>query len=399
MAKRAFERVGTYFYFFPTYAQGKKALWDGKDRTGFPFMGHFPDEVVSSRNESELKVKLTNGSIFQIIGTDNISSIMSTNPIGCVFAEYSLQDPSAWDYVRPILRENGGWAAFDFTPRGKNHGYALYQTAQKLMAAGDPAWFCQRLTVDDTGVLTKADIDAERREGMSDDMIEQEYYCSFEGVQQGSIFGKQMEAAEREGRICSVPWQRELPVDTWWDIGSGDPTAIWFTQTAGREIHVIDFYENSGTGVGIDHYIKYLQGLPYLWGTHNGPHDLDAHQFAAGGKSAFEVARDFGFKFKVIPRGDRQEGIGMARAILGRCWFDRDKTERGRLALVSYQYQWLEKRKMFSTEPFHNWASNASDAFRYLAVGYKNPSVPQRQNEPRRVYTTTEETDSGWMVA
>ncbi len=396
-AKRAFERVGTYFYLFPTYKQAKKAIWDGMDRSGFRFLDHFPAELIAAKNETELKLTLINGSVFQLVGSDSIDAIMSTNPVGCVFAEYSLQDPNAWEYVRPILRENGGWAIFDYTPRGKNHGHTLYETAMKLMAAGDSAWFCQRLTIDDTGVLTQADMDAERREGMSEDMIRQEYYCSFEGVQQGSIFGKQMEQAELDGRICAVPWQPELPVDTWWDIGSGDPTAIWFTQTAGREIHIIDYYENSGVGVGIDHYIKHLQGLPYLWGTHTGPHDLDAHQFAAGGKSAFEVAKGFGFKFRVLPRGDKQEGINIARTFLNRCWFDRKKTERGRLALVSYHYQWIEARKMFSTEPYHDWSSNGSDSFRYLATGHKNPEI----NKPQRatVYTTMDDERQSWMGA
>lgn len=396
-AKKAFERVGTYFYFFPTYAQGKKALWDGKDRTGFPFMGHFPNQLVDGRNESELKIKLKNGSIFQIVGTDNISSVMSTNPIGCVFAEYSLQDPAAWDYIRPILKENGGWAIFDFTPRGKNHGHTLYEMAMKLQADGDPSWFCQRLTVNDTGVLSPSDIESERREGMSEDMIQQEYFCSFEGVQQGSVFGKQMEKAELEGRICGVPWQPELPVDTWWDIGSGDPTAIWFTQNAGREVHVIDYYENSGVGVGIDHYIRHLQSLPYLWGVHTGPHDLDAHQFAAGGKSAFEVAKGFGFKFSVLPRSDKQEGINMARAIMARCYFDRKKTERGRLALTSYHFQWIEARKMFSTEPYHDWSSNGADAFRYLGVGHKTSAPKARVNQPSSVYTISDEASTDWL--
>src|ERR1700679_3812745 len=166
--RKCVERVGTYFYAFPTYTQGKRALWDGRDRDGFPFMGHFPKELIASSDATELKKTLINGSIFQIVGTDNIDALMSTNPIGVVFAEYSLQDPRGWDYMRPILRENGGWAIFDYTPRGKNHGYTLYEMARKLMEDGDPAWYAERLTIDDTGVLTSADMDAERREGMDE---------------------------------------------------------------------------------------------------------------------------------------------------------------------------------------------------------------------------------------
>jgi phage terminase large subunit len=370
-AKSAFDRVGAYFYAFPTYTQGKRALWDGRDRDGFPFMGHFPDALIKSRDSSELKLTLINGSIFQIVGTDNIDSLMSTNPIGVVFAEYSLQDPRGWDYLRPILRENGGWAVFDYTPRGKNHGYHLYDLASRLQAEGDPDWFCQRLTVDDTGAITRDQIDKERREGMDEEMIQQEYFCSFEGARHGSIFGRQLSDAEGEGRVCGVPWQPEIAVNTWWDIGSGDATAIWFTQDVGREIHIIDYYENSGPGVGIDHYVKHLQGLPYIWGEHTGPHDLNSASFAAGGRSTVDIAASLGFRFRVLPRADRQDGINAARAFLARCWFDRAKTERGRLALMSYHRTWDEKRHTFSTDPYHDWSSNGADAFRYLAVGHK----------------------------
>ncbi len=400
-AKRAFQRVGTYFHLFPTYAQAKKAVWDGRDRDGFPFLGHFPAEIVKGKpNENELQVPLVNGSIYQLIGSDNIDAVLSSNPIGCVFDEYSLQHPRAWDFFRPILRENGGWAVFLYTPRGKNHGHAMYERAKKLVADGDPNWYAERLTIDDTGVLTEADMDAERREGMDEELIQQEYYCSFAGAQQGSIFGRQMDDAERDGRICSVPWQREFAVSTWWDIGTGDATAIWFTQDVGRAIHVIDYYENSGAGVGIDHYVKHLQTLPYVWGTHNGPHDLRAHSFAAGGKSALEVAAALGIKFEIVPQVDKQDGINAGRAFIGRCWFDRVKTERGRLALVSYHRTWDERRRTFSTEPYHDWSSNGSDAWRYLAVGHKTTLARRgrEEREPRRrMMEATAEAGTGWL--
>jgi phage terminase large subunit len=382
-AKKTVERVGTYFYLFPTYAQAKKAIWNGIDRDGFPFMGHFPDKWVKKKHEQDLKIECKNGSIFQLIGSDNIDSIMSTNPIGVVFAEYSLQDPRAWDYIRPILTENGGWAVFDFTPRGKNHGYLLYEMARKLQAEGDKRWFAQKLTVDDTGVLTEAQIEAERREGMDEELIQQEYYCSFQGVMQGAIFGRQMDLAEREGRICGVPWQPEFPVDTWWDIGTGDATAIWFTQNIGREIHVIDYYENSGVGIGIDHYVRHLkQELPYTYGTHTGPHDIENHSFAANGKSAKDVAASLGFKFEVAPKLTIKDGIDAARLLSKRCYFDTKKTERGRLALVSYHWTWDDKRKSFSATPFHDWSSNGSDSFRYLGVSHKT-AKPAADKRPR----------------
>lgn len=396
-AKKTAQRVGSYYYFFPTFKQAKRAIWDGRDRDGFPFLGHFPTPYVKRKNETELKLELASGSIFQLVGTDNFDGIMSSNPIGCVFAEYSLQDPRAWDYIRPILRENGGWAIFDFTPRGKNHGHKLYELASKLMADGDPNWFCQRLTVDDTKVLSHADIDAERREGMDEEMIQQEYYCSFEGVQQGAVFGRQLDQAEKDGRICGVPWQPEFPVSTWWDVGTGDPTAIWFTQDVGREIHVIDYYENSGTGLGVDHYVKHLRSLPYDYAAHYGPHDIEANSFAANGKSAKDVAKGLGFEFKVVPRvKDKTDSINAARLIMARCYFDQRKCERGIAALRNYHFKWDDKRRVFSDEPYHDWSSNGSDAFQQLGMGHKTATVKPRETE-RRIYTVQGSQSTAWM--
>jgi hypothetical protein len=170
------ERVGAYYHCFPEYNQGRKILWDGMDREGFRFMDHFPEPVVKARNSTELKITLVNGSIWQIIGADSYDSLVGPNPVGIVFDEWAVSDnyPKAWDYFRPILVENGGWAVFVYTPRGRNHGFTLYQ-----MALNNEDWYCQRLTVDDTGAISKADIEAERQAGMSDEMIQQEFYCSF----------------------------------------------------------------------------------------------------------------------------------------------------------------------------------------------------------------------------
>ncbi len=379
-ARKCIDRIGTYFYAFPTYTQAKRAIWDGRDRDGFPFLGHFPQEIVKARDATELKLTLINGSIFQLVGTDNIDSLMSTNPLGVVFAEYSLQDPRGWDYLRPILRENGGWAVFDYTPRGKNHGYTLYDMASKLQADGDPAWFAERLTVEDTGVLSHGDIEAERREGMDEEMIQQEYYCSFEGARQGSYYGREMSAAEAEGRICAVPVQPEIAVDTWWDLGVKDGSGIWFTQNVGREVHVVDYYEQSGEG--LPHYAKLLQTKGYVYGKHNAPHDIAVRELGSG-KSRLETAQNLGITFEIVPNIPLEDGIDAARSFIARCWFDRAKTERGRLALVSYHKTWDERRHCFSSTPYHDWSDEGASSFRYLAVGHKL-TPRKREDQPRR---------------
>lgn len=176
----ALKRKGLYNYYWPTFSLAKKTVWKGMDKEGTPFLDYIPKQMIKDKNETDLRLELTNGSIIQLVGTDNINqNIVGINPIGCLFSEYPLQNPMAWELTRPILKENGGWAWFLYTPRGRNHGYRLYQTAK----ANPETWFLSHLTIldttkhDGTPVLTAKDVEDEIREGMDPDLAQQEYYC------------------------------------------------------------------------------------------------------------------------------------------------------------------------------------------------------------------------------
>ena len=272
------KEIGAYYYFYPTYAQGKKALWEGIGKDGFRYINHFPEVLLDGKpNDTEMKIRYKNGSLFQIIGTDDIDKVLGTNPRGCVFSEYSLQSPKAWEYIRPILAENKGWAIFNYTPRGKNHGFDLYE-----MAIKNPSWFVSKLTVDDTHVLTLEDIDEERKAGMTEDMIQQEFYCSFVAAIIGSYYWKEYDEAEKAGRFGNVPYDPNGSVHTVWDLGIADSMAIGFYQIIGQEVHKIDYYEN--TGEGFPHYAKILQEKGYVYGKHFAPQDIKARELSTGKK-------------------------------------------------------------------------------------------------------------------
>ena len=295
------ERVGSYYYLFPTYAQGKKILWLGADKQGFKFLNHFPKQLVKRVDNGEMLAELINGSIFQIIGTDKIDSIVGTNPIGCVFSEYSVQNPKAWDFLRPILAENGGWAIFNYTPRGKNHGYDLYE-----MAKGNPKWFVQKLTVDDTGAITPDVIQEERDSGMSEEMIQQEYYCSFTAAIMGAYYWKEYDDAEKAGRFVNVPYDPTALVHTVWDLGIRDSMAIGFYQGVGLERRKIDYVEL--TGKGLPEAIKYVKEKPYTYGKHFAPHDIQVRELGTG-KSRLEVAKELGISFEIVPNISVQDEL------------------------------------------------------------------------------------------
>lgn len=374
MIKRMFERVGQYYYYFPTMAQGRKILWDGINKDGFKFMDYFPRELIDKKNDQEMKIKLINGSIFTIIGTDRLE-VVGPNPVGCVFSEYSLQNPSGWDYIRPILAQNEGWAVFNFTPRGRNDAYRLY-----INNKHNAKWFVELLTVNDTNAVSLDAIEDERRSGMSDDMIEQEFYCSFSLGAEGSYYAKLISKVRDEGRICNVPYDEAVAIHTFWDIGVSDSTAIWFVQFVGQEIHILDYYENHG--YGLKHYFDVINDRRinghYTYGRHFGPHDIEARHFETG-LSTIETARRMSLNFEVVPVERIMAGIEQVRGLLSRCWFDEERCERkkyhqhsGIECLENYRRQLHDKEKVYSDNPLHDWSSHAADAFRYMAMTYRN---------------------------
>ena len=381
VAKEMLKRVGAYYYIFPTYAQGNRVLWEGRDKDGFKFLDHIPQALRKRTDQTKMLIEIKNGSTFQIIGSDNIDSIVGANPIGVVFSEYSLQDPQAWDYIRPILAENGGWAIFNYTPRGKNHGYDLLEYAKS-----DPKWFWQVLTVDDTKAISPEVLEQEKKEIIAkngDDAIyQQEYYCSFEASIQGSYYGRQISEAEEQKRIGVVPYDPAVPVDTWWDLGVGDSMAIWFTQSIGREIHVIDYLE--GEGEGIPYYMAEMQKKGYVYGQHYWPHDGKARELTTG-VSRQETAEKLGMSpILIVESIGVDEGIQATRLLFARCWFDKEKCKRGLDALRSYHKVFDEKRKSYRNTPDHDWSSHGADGFRTLGVGHaKYKDVTTQQKRPR----------------
>jgi len=351
-------RVGTYFYFLPTFAQGRRIIWEGMDSQGFRFLHHIPQELWDGKpNETDMRVRLKNGSIFQIVGSDKIDRIVGTNPVGCVFSEFTLQDPAGWDFVRPILRENGGWALFNGTPRGKNHMYRLNE-----MAKTNDEWFSEVLTIDDTGVMTDADVQAERDSGMSEELIQQEFYCSFTGGMEGAYYTEHMAKASEDGRICRVPHDEALPVHTAWDMGL-DRTAIIFFQTPKSGlINIIDYHEDGGKSMA--HYISWVlrhgEKEDYVYGEHIGPWEVISGNYESG-VTREETAKNLGIVFKPAPKLSRVEGINAVLMLLGKCVIDDVKCARLIEALIEYRRKIDRTTKEYKEEPLHNWACLKGD--------------------------------------
>ena len=357
------ERVGGYYYYFPTATLGRKALWDARDKDGFKVIEHIPKEFIKKKNDNEMKIETKNGSLFQILGADKLD-VVGTNPVGVVMSEYSKQNPKAWDYIRPILAENKGWAIFNFTPRGKNHAYKLDR-----MARDNPKWFYQFLTVDETNAISAEAIQDEIDAGMSDEMVQQEFYCSYELGMQGAYYSRAISDAWKQGRITNLLHDEAAEVHTAWDLGVGDSTCIWWYQCIGNEIHVIDFHEASGEGMKyyVDLVKQKSRDNKYSYGKHFVPHDARQRLQAEEARTRVQIAAKLGLRLTVLKKSKIEDGIERVRSILSRCYFDKDRCERGIEALESYHRAKNEKMEVYMDKPCHDWSSHASDAFRYLA--------------------------------
>lgn len=352
-----------YAYVAPTYRQGKAIAWD--------YLKHYADPIPGRMfHETELRVDLPNDSQIRIYGADNPDSMRGIYLDGVVPDEYGLQPSRTFSEVlRPALSDRMGWAFFIGTPNGKNHFYDVCQQAR-----GGGEWFFAEYKASDTEIIAKSELESAKR-SMTPDEFAQEYECSFEASVKGAVFAEELRRARDSKRVREIPYDRMVLVDTYWDLGVGDSTAIWFVQQTGIEIRLIDYYEASG--VGLDHYAGMLRQKGYSYGRHVGPHDIEVREFGSG-KTRKETAAELGVWFQVAPKLSLEDGINAARLLFDRCYFDENKCKQGLEALMNYRWDFNTRIDEFKPVPVHDWASHGADAFRALAVMAKrNDAKPK----------------------
>lgn len=367
----AAERVGNYWHLLPEAAQARKAIWDAVNpHTGRRRIDEaFPPEIRARTLDGEMKIELASGSVWQVAGSDNYDSLVGASPAGVVFSEWALAKPEAWAYIRPILAENDGWALFLWTPRGRNHATRAFDSRK-----ADPEWFCLKASARETGVFTPDQLDRERRELIAelgseeegDARFASEYLVDFDAAAPGAYYASLLGAAERDGRIGRTPFDPALKVDTAWDLGIDDYTAIWFFQQVGREVRVIDYFETSGEGLS-SIVRQAIAGKPYVWGTHHLPHDVMARELATG-RSRLETLGSLGLsRVHVGVAADPEERVNAARLMIPLCWFDAERCAVGLDRLRAYRKRWSRATHSY-VGPLHDQASHGADAFGEFAL-------------------------------
>jgi phage terminase large subunit len=352
-----------FAYIGPTYRQAKSTVWDYAKHYARPIPG-------VTFHESELRVDYPNGGQVRIYGGDDPDSLRGLYFDGVVVDEYGLHAADIFSTViRPSLTDRGGWALFLGTPNGRNQFYQIHTFAQT-----QPEWFSAVYRASETGILSPDELRAARAV-MTADEYAQEFECSFDAAVKGAIYSRELEAARAAKRVTTVPYDPVLRVDTDWDLGVGDATAIWFSQSLrSGEVRLIDYYEASGEG--LPHYAQVLTQKGYTYGTHWAPHDIQVRELGSG-RSRLETAASLGIKFAVCPQLPIEDGIHAARMLFPRCWFDATHCAAGLEALQHYRRDYNLRLQEFKPTPVHDFASHGADGFRYLAVRQQPPKEPK----------------------
>lgn len=406
LVKKAVKEVGVYYYVFPSLKQARKIIWDG--RTGGETDNRkFLEYLIDKRwlwpnpqqgyNNTEMKIRLRHpnnpnkeGSLIQLVGTkgDEADSIVGTNPRGMIFSEYSLQSPIVWEVMSPILTENGGWAVFVYTPRGRNHGYHLFQSVQQL-----PGWFSSILTVEDTfrhngkPVITQEDIEAERQSGKREEFIRREYYCSFEGAADGAVYKDELDFLYNDHRVVSDLYNSNYPVNLGWDIGR-DMTAIVFAQEVDNSLNIIDYMQESNKS--FEYFARLLNGrgqaMNYRYGGHTFPHDLKHKEYTSG-ESRYKKALALGLTpLTVSPKLSLDDGIDAVRRRFRTMSFDKRRTEKLLDCLASYENEVDdETMEIMSDRVGPKWATHGCDALRTYVTAKRLPNDQIISNLPKEV--------------
>lgn len=389
---------GRYAYLAPTYAMAEDIAWaylTAFARRVYDFAGLVEREWI---NQSRLSVWLPTydggRSRVRLYGVDSPKQRMRGLYLdGAVFDEWAQIPFSVWsEQVRPMLADENRagvdiegqvnqWAEFITTPFGRNHAYTMHRKAETWFAGGtvvekDPEtnaetpvvrddWAARVFKASETGILTRKELlDAYQDMGRS--KYEQEFECSWDAAVEGAIYAREIEEARAQNRIRPLAWNKLVPVNTAWDLGWDDATAIWFFQHVGEQINVIDYYEASGAD--LSHYADILADKRYRYGYHLFPHDVAVHELGSG-KSRESILRSLGIRVTVVPKHSPWDGISAAQAMFSQCVFDETRCADGLDRLALYRREMNEKLGVLRQNPVHDWTSHGADAWRTLAVG------------------------------
>lgn len=356
-----------YAYIAPTYKQAERIAWKMVQYYSNPIPG-------VKYNNAKLLVTYPNGSSLSLYGSENVDSLRGIGLHGCALDENSQQPSNIFsEIISKCLADNLGYCIWLGTPKGRNQFYKTYETSKK---SND--YLSVFRTIDDTLVTESGQVVENLKQALEDDLklvklgemtqdeVDQEWYCSFEAAIKGAYYAKEIARMRQEGRYKIVPYDPELPVYDVWDLGTGKKLAIGFYQKVLNETRMIDYWEGAFQDGMVDG-IKECKNKPYVYGKHFAPHDI-RHKEITSGKTRFDTALKHGWKFEVVPSLSVKEGIDKGKLFFSRLWLDENNCSNWLDAISQYRQEWDDKRGAFRGNPYHDWTSHGADVHRYAAL-------------------------------
>lgn len=334
------------------------------------------------------EIKGINGTEFTFHGLKhNVSNIKSLEGADiCWVAEAQAVSNNSWETLIPTVRKDNSEIWVDYNPEleqdDTHQRFIIHPPTNCLvirMTWRDNPWFNDILRQEKDDLLARDPVKYENVwEGKTKRAVE------------GSVFGSVL--AEAEERIMRVPHTPTVPVSTFWDLGFGDATAIWFVQKVGFEWRIIDYLEDNQKTLA--HYVQELQKKGYVYDTDWLPHDAKHKTLQGDGESLESRMTKLSRKVRIIPQTELVTQIDKARTIFANCYFDREKCADGLHALRHYKYKVDPETKQFSKEPLHDWASHGASAFMGFAMSAQDKPLgkPKKSGNP---WAGGEE--AGWM--
>ncbi len=325
-------------------------------------------------------IKGINGSEFAYAGLrHNARLIKSYEGFDRAWVEEAAQvSKASWEILLPTIRKEGSEIWVSFNPElESDYTYRYWITNPPPGAV-----VVQTGWEDNIWLTETARQKIEHMRATAPEDYEHVYGGACIQTIEGAVYARELRAVEIGQRITSVPYNPQQPVLTFWDLGFGDQTAIWFVQPEPFQYRVIDYLEDSGRS--LNDYLQELQARHYVYGTAYLPHDAKAHDLRTG-RSIEEMMRSAGWNVQIVPKLSIIDGINAARMIMSLCWFDGQKTADGLHALRHYRWKPLGAGGEVKREPVHDWASNGADAFRTMALGVK-PQKPAPEPQHQGIY-------------
>ena len=328
----------------------------------------------------------TNGSRFIFEGMrSNITKIKSMEGLDIAFCEESESITySSWETLIPTMRKKGSEIWVSFNPNDE-----MDDTYQRFVENPPPEAFVQKVNWDSNPWFPE-ELEKERLylKGKNIDLYNHVWEGEVLSNRDGAYFAKFIQ----DDQIMDFAVEPNIPVDTYWDLGISDSMCLWLVQQVGREIRVVDCYENQGEG--LQFYINWLHDWrtkhQAVLGQHYAPHDIQVRELGSG-KSRLETARKLGINFRVVPKLTIEDGIHATRAILPKCYFNKTNCKTGLQALRRYRKEFDEKKGVYKPHPLHDWSSHYADAFRYFSIAFRDRSKQQRVGQPQA--------NIDWLVA